>query len=252
MSEGLAVRLFGRLDVVGRTVRHVNGDGQSEGELIGVVADTRFESVLSDMAPIVYESGSAVEPAGSDVVLLIRTASAPRCGIDGQRGERHLAFSVLVRGIAEFKDVTNRQRSEIDGLARIVAVLAGLAGLTAGLGLYSVVALETHSRRRDFAIRLALGATPHRIRQMVLSRAAVMGLAGITIGSVAGWGVSAITRREIGRRAAALSRGCGEQPPRRSWPCALVAAAIPARRATRTDIANTLRMNRDRSASELR
>jgi ABC-type antimicrobial peptide transport system permease subunit len=60
------------------------------------------------------------------------------------------------------------------------AVAAGLSGL----GLYGVVTFLVSSRRREIAVRLALGATPARVANEVLSTGVRLSVAGAMIGLV--------------------------------------------------------------------
>jgi ABC-type antimicrobial peptide transport system permease subunit len=62
------------------------------------------------------------------------------------------------------------------------ALFAGLAFGLAALGLFSLVALEVSHRRKEFAIRLALGAPQAAIARTVLTHAAWHVAAGLALG----------------------------------------------------------------------
>ncbi|HEX4210636.1 MAG TPA: FtsX-like permease family protein, partial [Candidatus Binataceae bacterium] len=65
------------------------------------------------------------------------------------------------------------------GLAVLSAMFAALAILLAVLGLYGVVAYSVTRRRREFGIRMAIGASPSRVLQSVVKESAFLG--GISI-----------------------------------------------------------------------
>ena len=68
---------------------------------------------------------------------------------------------------------------------RLLAALTLIAIGLGGAGLYAVLARSVVSRRREFGIRLALGATPGRIRRIVMTQAAGYVLAGSLFGCLA-------------------------------------------------------------------
>jgi ABC-type antimicrobial peptide transport system permease subunit len=73
---------------------------------------------------------------------------------------------------------------------RIVGALTALALLLAALGLHGVVAETVESRRREFAVRLALGASPRDVRLHVLAHGMrLLGL-GLALGALPTYAVS--------------------------------------------------------------
>jgi len=63
-----------------------------------------------------------------------------------------------------------------------IGIFAALAGLLAAIGIYAVLAAYVSQRRREFGIRIALGAVPADVRKQVLWESARMALAGGVIG----------------------------------------------------------------------
>jgi ABC-type antimicrobial peptide transport system permease subunit len=117
---------------------------------------------------------------------------------------------------------------------------AALATLLAAIGLYGVLAYNVAQRTRELGVRLALGATPARLRTLVLRQVAWMGLIGLAIGLVA-----AIV---VGRAAAALLFGLTGDNPAVLAAGAIVLASVvatagylPARRAARVAPMEALR-----------
>jgi putative ABC transport system permease protein len=74
---------------------------------------------------------------------------------------------------------------EHERLASLFAALSALALFLTAFGVYSIIAYIVGQRRREFAIRLALGAAPYSIVRRVLHDATVMVLAGTATGALA-------------------------------------------------------------------
>ena len=67
-------------------------------------------------------------------------------------------------------------------LARLSAMLSGLALLLAAVGLYGVMAYTVRQRTREVGLRLALGATPGVIMQLIVGRGARLIAIGAGLG----------------------------------------------------------------------
>jgi putative ABC transport system permease protein len=124
--------------------------------------------------------------------------------------------------------------------ATVTALFGFAAAALAALGVFGVMAFSVSSRRDELALRLALGATPARLRRSVLAFAARVA----AIGVIAGVALSLWLLRAI---AGALYGVSPADPLTLSLAviavaaCALAAAALPAWRASTTDPMLTLR-----------
>src|SRR5690606_38383737 len=63
----------------------------------------------------------------------------------------------------------------------------GLAGLLATVGVYGVMAYNVRRQRREFGIRLALGASGASVRSLVVGRGFVLALMGVALGAAGAW-----------------------------------------------------------------
>jgi putative ABC transport system permease protein len=141
-----------------------------------------------------------------------------------------------------------------DGLSGPVIPLLALASLLAlglgGLLVYNIVALTLAERRRDFAVASAVGATPRAITAGVLAEAAALGLAGGIGGALAGIALSPQLVRTISNVVVEQATGIAVHA-HISWTvvasgiglgavAATLAAAVPAWRARRLDLAAEL------------
>jgi putative ABC transport system permease protein len=118
--------------------------------------------------------------------------------------------------------------------ATLIGSFATLALLLAGFGLFSVMAYSVAQRRREIGIRMALGAQAGDVRSLVVSQAMGVGGIGLAVGLV---GAIAATRVLD----SLLFGVTATDPLTFGGVCAtllavlVLAAYLPARRATRVD-----------------
>jgi putative ABC transport system permease protein len=124
--------------------------------------------------------------------------------------------------------------------ARLLSGFGLVALLLAAIGLYGIMASTVRERTRELGVRMALGAAPGRIRRDVLGRAMAVSVVGIVVGLVG----SVVAARLI---ASQLYEVSPADPVALSGACllllavALLAAYLPAHRATRIAPASALR-----------
>ena len=123
---------------------------------------------------------------------------------------------------------------------RLASCFAGLALLVAAIGIYGVVAHSVTRRRREIGVRLALGAATRDVLQTVLNEGLSLALAGLALGLLAAAGLTSAAR--------GLLFGVGPRDPTTYAVVgvvlagtALLASALPAWRASRTNPTEILR-----------
>ncbi len=70
-------------------------------------------------------------------------------------------------------------------LSALTALFGGLAGLLAMVGVYGVTSYNVRRQRREYGIRLALGADPGVVQRLIIGRGAAVAAVGVAIGAVA-------------------------------------------------------------------
>jgi ABC-type antimicrobial peptide transport system permease subunit len=100
----------------------------------------------------------------------------------------------LVTGIAMLDEVVNKEVAPWRFSAWVLALFAGLAFTLAMLGLFSLVSLDVANRRREFAIRMAVGASDKDIVAGVIRSTGRRAMAGLAIGVTA----ALVASRSIG------------------------------------------------------
>ena len=149
----------------------------------------------TDLAePYVYLSARAKRRPGHDRADVNRGA-AP------WRDRLAAALATIVQDIDQ-RLVLERMESLADSIAlgltpqRILATISGVMGLVAlllaSMGIYGVTAYTVALRRREFAIRLALGAPRVRVVRMVFSQGTWLVAVGLGIGLTCAIGVGQV------------------------------------------------------------
>jgi putative ABC transport system permease protein len=178
VDEITAEKLFPNADPIGMQITVPLAGGTFT--VVGVVAATKSRSLSAPSQPRIYYFGPQV-PFGS-LAIVTKTARDPLALVSAVRHEvaaldSNLPVEVLTMDQI-LADSLARQRFSI----QLMTVFAALAGLLAGIGIYGVLAYLVDQRRREFGIRIALGARSADVLALVLRQ----GLVPVASGLIAG------------------------------------------------------------------
>lgn len=176
VNETFARLFFPNGDALGKVVR--GGDAEPWREVIGVVADNKYEFYAETPKPQFF---SPFLQTGGPTFLQVRTAGAPAGSIGAVRRVIAEVDKSLVTNVQTTRDATSLEFA----MRRLSTALLGAMG-TLGLilsmiGLYGVISWEVSRRTAEIGIRMALGASRGQVRRMVLRSALVP--VGFGIGS---------------------------------------------------------------------
>ncbi len=116
--------------------------------------------------------------------LLVRTASSdPAITVDIQRTLRRMP-QLWSTSVEPFMRKREEDLSSRKFFALVFTSMATMGLLLAALGIYGLLDYSVSRRRREFAIRLTLGASPRDISRTVLHDCAVMLLGGLALGTI--------------------------------------------------------------------
>ncbi len=235
-----AARLLGvENGAVGRRIRL--GESGDWLTIIGVAAETRYRAIR-EAAPTVYlplEQFSEVMTLIT--TLVVRTDGRPAAAVPAIRDAvAQTDPDVTVLHAAALSDLVSVQFTG----PRLNAVLLWLFGTGAALlstvGLYSLLAAAVKARRRELAIRHAMGATPARLRRIVVVQVLWLCGAGLAFGLVAGLASGRLFGSVLyGVAPNDLSTVLGVVVLLMIF--SVAASYVPARRATRPDVVALLR-----------
>jgi predicted permease len=236
INQAYADRYFGRQPAVGRTLEARFAQADEAHDVVGVVADTRYD-LRKPPAPIVYLPLTA---RGSGTVQ-VRVAGDP-VAMTARLREEIRAANPLFRVTTVTSQSTVVDQTMLR--ERLLALLSGffaVVGLVlAAVGLYGVLSYSVVQRTREIGIRVALGARQSRVIGTVLTDIASAVAAGAVLGMGAGLYLSRFVETLL-----------FEVQPKDFWSLVLplamllitatLAAILPAARAARVDPVVALR-----------
>jgi len=188
VNQALADRYFGGTGAVGKKLWLGRRD-QPSTEIVGVVADARTGDLTQAPAPEVYFCLWQSSAFSKD--LVVRTASDPRAVIESIR--RELASvdpTVAVERVKTLDDIRADSLASRIFARQLLVGFAVVGTLLTVVGVYGVLALSVAARRREIAIRTAIGAHRRDIRNLVfgeglrlIAGGVAMGVAGALVAS---------------------------------------------------------------------
>jgi predicted permease len=238
INQSLARKLFGTEDAVGRTFQQGWRDSGPLTEVVGVVADARYEHVRGDWTPTAYRLlVPDKEFEYGELNYVIRTAVDPTTLATAIRALNPNLPLVDLRTMDQQVDTLLRQE-------RLFALLCGgfalLALLLASLGLFGVLSYRVNRRQTELGIRLALGAPRFALWRMVVAEGWRWVAAGAVLGLLGAAQLTKLVQSYLyGLEAADPSNWLA--PLGLLLASAAVAVALPAWRACRLDPMTALR-----------
>lgn len=231
INDVLATRLFGTANVAGRSLTLPGPDGRLRPhEIAGVIGNANYHDARDPGGPAVYFARAA-----SARYLVVRAADRTSGLVNGiERIVREQAPGLMAHDIREVREEAARQLFAERLMARASMAFGGLAMLLAAVGIYGVLSYSVATRTREMAVRLALGAERANIVGLVLGDALRLTAAGAVIGLIGGaWASRLIASLLFGVRP--LDPLTYVLATLLLAAIALIAASVPALRATRVD-----------------
>jgi predicted permease len=233
VNESLAQQLFGTDDVIGRRFTLGMRPGSPELEIVGLAADARYTSLRRDPPPTAYLHYRQ-QPVPR-ATFAVRTAGDPlSIALAVREAMRQVDATIPLTNLRTQEEQIRRSLQQERLFAQLATLLGGVTLVLSAIGVYGLLAYSVSRRTAEIGIRMALGAGRHTVSWMVLRRALVLAAAGLVLGIVGAragtgvlqsllYGLSATDPAAVVIAAAIMLGVC------------LVAAYVPARRASRID-----------------
>ncbi|NKB87082.1 MAG: FtsX-like permease family protein [Acidobacteria bacterium] len=238
ISRSLAATLFPEGSAVGRRLA-VDWGEDAAGPIVGVVEDVRVSGVGEGAAPTFY--APYAYRGGSGMNLAIRTR-AGQAGVVAEVRDvvRQLDPTVPLSDVRWMDDLVADSIGQPRLLSMAMVLFAATALVLSLIGLYGLLAQTVAQRRREFGLRVAVGASSRDVLGIVVRS----GMIRVGVGLVVGVGIATLASRT-------LETVLFEVPPSDPLAYAAVAALlgavglaaclVPAWRAVRTDPVVALR-----------
>jgi putative ABC transport system permease protein len=161
--------------------KHISNDGGEHwGTIVGTVGDVREFGLDHPPVPEIYAPQKLNLSPG---VLIVRTAVEPRSMAKAlTRAVHDVDSQMAVSRILSLEQARYESMASPRVTASLLGIFAGLALVIATAGIGGIMALMVSQRVREIGIRIALGARPSSILQMVLGQGMLLAVLGIGIG----------------------------------------------------------------------
>lgn len=232
--------------VIGRGVMREFAD-EPERQIIGIVGDVRDAGLNNDPGPRMYipqaqvpDAANALNVRITPVAWVVRTRAAPYSLSAPIEEALRQATGLPVADVRSMEQIVTRSTSRQRFNMWLRTVFGASALLLAAIGIYGLMAYSVQQRTQEIGVRLALGAEASQVKNMVVFQGMRLALVGVLIGIASAFGLTRFIASflfgvqawdpMVFITAPALLSGV-----------ALVAAWVPARRASRVDPVDALR-----------
>jgi predicted permease len=240
VNEKFQRYFFGNESAVGHWFGFGAGNVKLDIQIVGVAKDGKYSKVRQTTPRFIYLP-YLQPPEATAMTFYVRTSQDPALAAGAVRREvQRLDPNLPVNNLATMDQVIN----DNIWLDRVVAALSMSFGLLAtalaAIGLYGVLAYMVARRTREIGIRLALGATQARILRLVMAEVSLVAGMGIAVAIPVSLALTRYLKSQL--------FGLSSTDPLTFAGAALflalvgiMAAYLPARRATRFDPVIALR-----------
>ena len=248
VNEKFADTFWQGQDPIGKRVKPCCNDQPPWFTVVGVAKDVKQGGLAQETGTELYLSvpqvarpaqGLGIAPVNHVVLRTTLTPAALAQTIERTVREQ-LDPSIPVVRLRDMETVLADSMQRPRFLAQLLGVFAGLALLLAAVGTYGVVSSIVAERRREIAIRIALGANRSRVLAHVMREGLVLTGAGVGAGLAAAFGLNRlIVSLLFGVRPTDGSTAAGVAAT--MILVAALACVLPAWRASRLDPSAVLR-----------
>jgi putative ABC transport system permease protein len=235
VNQAFVKQFFPNEEAVGKRVRFTFDAREPYREIVGVVGNIAQDDLAGPPTPIIYVANE--QGPSTYLTYMVRTAGDPAAFVGSAQAALHELDPQLPLIQPQTMEHFTEQTPAVF-LRRypsyVIGSFAGLALILAMIGLYGLISFTVAQRTREIGIRVALGAQPRDILELVMRQGIAAVVVGVAVGVAAAlaltrlmatllFGVKATDALTFFSVAVILS--C----------VALAASYIPARRAMRTD-----------------
>jgi putative ABC transport system permease protein len=244
VNETMAKQFWPKGDAVGHTLKMYSEQAPWV-TIVGVVKDIRSTGLLSEVLPMMYfphaQSEKSAYGAPGMMSLVVRTEGDPMEVARAAQGmARSLDRNVPISQVMTMEQVVASSIASRRFSTTLLGAFAALALALAGVGIYGVIAFAVSQRTFELGVRMALGASRGAVMRLVVSEALGMAVVGLCVGLAGALAVGYLGRSLL------VGVGAVDVPTLALVSLtlaavALLASAMPARRATLVNPTEALR-----------
>ena len=182
INEALAQKFFAGVDPIGRLM---SGDADAPSRIVGVVANAAEKRLIDSAEPVRYVA-LAQMPWMDDAQSLVLRATP---GVDetsllesARQTIARVAPGAAVQQATTMRHVLDTAIGPARQVVMLLSLMTAVSLILGAIGVYGVIAHYAARRRRDWAIRVALGLPGSRVIAHVVGHGALLVAAGIGVG----------------------------------------------------------------------
>ena len=184
INEALAKKYFPGQNPIGRVI---GGGFDAQQTIIGIVADAAEADLKIEGEPARYYLSSTVpwfSPGAAFVVQTERPEDAMTILESARRTVQRTAPGFGIQGVTTMQRVFDSAVGPVRQVMSLLALLSGLALVLGAVGIYGVISHFASRRKRDWAIRVALGMSGSGVMRSVVGEGLGLAAAGVVAGAV--------------------------------------------------------------------
>jgi len=245
VNEAFARQFFGAVEPIGARVALCSSEtcGPSTTrmmQIVGVVEDAKYSNLRDAAPPLLYVPFTQVERNPGEIQVRT-TGDVSLAASTLYRALTEVDRRIAIVGMTSARDRVDASLATQNMVATVSSVFGLLALTLAAVGLCGLVAYMTTQRTQEIGIRIALGASRHDVRRLVLGNTVRLVAVGAALGVPAALGlaqlISGLLYHVGPYDPIVLSLSVGVLAS-----VALIAGYVPAERATHVDPIQTLRV----------
>jgi putative ABC transport system permease protein len=186
VNQAFVDRYFPHEPALGRRFwmgSRVNRDGKPNpgGEIVGVIANARTDDLAQAAEPEVY--GCFWQAGAFSKDLVVRTAADPRSVMANVQREIHAVDpTAAIENVKTFDQIRDDSLASRTFAMNLLVGFSVVGSVLTLVGLYGILSLSVTSRRRELAIRTAVGAEQRHIHRLVFGEGFRLIAGGVVTG----------------------------------------------------------------------
>ncbi len=198
INERFAKRYFAGRNPVGLHVGMGGNPGtKTDIELVGVVKDTKYESMRDEVPYELYRPYRQVEFVQGMTVYARAQGDPTELFAAMRRAVNELDANVPIFRVRTMEQQLDKSLMSERLLASLSSVFGLLATVLAAIGLYGVMAYMVVRRTREIGIRMALGASRGSVVWLVMREVLLLSAIGVAIGGAGAYAATRLVQKQL-------------------------------------------------------